>query len=119
VGPTSSPGKAILPSEPPWLGLLREAADAAKREGMLLDLSANADGRFRGDWVPREESLHKVELATLLAVEGPTKFVLPASPGRGRKQRRRRARRPAVNPRGSFRPSWRPTAHAASRSCGM
>ena len=62
---------------PPWLELMREAADAAKQEGMLLDMSANATWPFRGSWVPLEESLTKVEVARHL-VEGPMLFSLPA-----------------------------------------
>jgi hypothetical protein len=62
----------------PWLALMREAADAAREEGMLLDISANSAWPFRGTWVPLEESLHKVDVA-VHAVEGPTTFTPPAS----------------------------------------
>lgn len=62
---------------PEWLQLLRAASDAARKEGMILDMSANATWPFRGDWVSEAESLHKVELETH-AVDGPRKFSLPA-----------------------------------------
>lgn len=66
---------------PEWLQLLRAASDAARKEGMILDMSANATWPFRGDWVPEAESLHKVELETH-ALVGPLKFSLPArAPG--------------------------------------
>lgn len=58
---------------PEWLGLLGVTADAAKREGMILDLSACAMWPFRGNWVPEEESLFKVE-AKVIPLEGPRKF---------------------------------------------
>ncbi|TSA29036.1 MAG: hypothetical protein D4R65_15920 [Verrucomicrobiaceae bacterium] len=61
---------------PEWLKLLRAASDAARKEGMILDLSANAMWPFRGVWVPEEESLHKVALETF-QVQGPTKFLPP------------------------------------------
>lgn len=63
---------------PQWLELLRVAAEEARREGLILDLSANAAWPFRGSWVPPEESLNKVEL-TIHPVEGPRRFTLPAA----------------------------------------
>ena len=64
---------------PEWLQLLRTAADVARAEGMFLDLSANATWPFRGQWVPEEESLQKVEVETY-TVEGPRTFPLPRRP---------------------------------------
>ncbi len=61
---------------PEWLKLLRTASDAARKEGMILDLSANAMWPFRGDWVPEAESLHKV-VVEAFQVEGPSKFLPP------------------------------------------
>jgi len=72
------PSKPAYPS-PEWLKLLRVAADAAKQEGMILDMSATATWPFRGDWVSEAESLHKVVLETF-HVEGPKKFLLPKEP---------------------------------------
>ncbi|HPA17372.1 MAG TPA: glycosyl hydrolase [Verrucomicrobiae bacterium] len=65
---------------PEWLVLLRAAADAARRETMFLDLSANATWPFRGDWVPLEQSLHKVNLE-IHHIDGPAKFALPGPTG--------------------------------------
>lgn len=61
---------------PEWLKLLRAAADAAHKEGMILDMSANAGWPFRGTWVTTAESLHKVEVQTF-HLTGPTNFSLP------------------------------------------
>jgi hypothetical protein len=91
-------GAHIIPWEsepayltPEWLRLLRAAADAARQEGMLLDLSANAKWPFRGDWVSEAESLHKVTVE-LIPLEGPQRFALgaahaakPAGKAKGRK----------------------------------
>ncbi len=63
---------------PEWLRLLRAAADAARQEGMILDLSANSKWPFRGDWVPEAESLHKAEVETL-HLEGPQTYSLGAT----------------------------------------
>ncbi len=76
---------------PEWLTVLRAAADAARQEAMFLDLSANATWPFRGDWVPLEESLHKVNLETH-HIEGPAKFTLPLNAkGKSEKGGRRNA----------------------------
>ncbi len=71
---------------PEWLTLLRAAADAAKQEGMILDMSANSSWPFRGSWVSEAESLHKVALE-VHPVEGPRKFSLPARATEGRRKR--------------------------------
>jgi hypothetical protein len=61
---------------PEWLNLLRAASDAARNEGMILDISANAGWPFRGDWVPAAESLQKIALETF-QLSGPTTFLPP------------------------------------------
>jgi hypothetical protein len=71
---------------PEWLELLGTAADAAKQEGLILDMSANAAWPFRGKWVSEEDSLHKVDVKTY-QVEGPQKFSIPAKNAGDKKEK--------------------------------
>ncbi|MFA7368648.1 MAG: glycosyl hydrolase, partial [Kiritimatiellales bacterium] len=71
---------------PEWLKLLGAASDEAKKEGMILDMSANAMWPFRGKWVPEEDSLHKVDVKTY-QVEGPRKFSIPAKSAGDKKEK--------------------------------
>jgi hypothetical protein len=76
---------------PEWLQLLGVAAQAARDEGMVLDMSANASWPFRGDWVPVAESLHKVEVE-VHHLEGPSKFSLPAKNAESKKAKGKAAK---------------------------